>query len=70
MQVRGPVHGMQGVLERQNTEASAFPGRFVTMSFVGGGSGGSDAFQHAAFTGDEKKRQKQCGKRGSAENFL
>jgi hypothetical protein len=36
------------------------------MSFFGGGSDAKDAFQHAAFKGSKKKRQKQRGRRGSA----
>ncbi len=34
--------------------------------FVGGGSDAKDAFQHAAFKRNRKKRQKQRGRRGNA----
>jgi hypothetical protein len=54
MLVRVAVHGMQGPLEKQKTKAAAFP--------APGGFDGSDAFQHAAFTGNNKKRQKQRGR--------
>jgi hypothetical protein len=47
---------MQGVLEKQRKRLvfSTCAG-LVPMSFVGGGSDGSDTFQHAAFTGSNKK---------------
>jgi hypothetical protein len=53
MLVRVPIRGMQGVLEKQKN---------FCFSPATGGSDGSDAFQHAAFTGNEKKRQKQRGR--------
>jgi hypothetical protein len=61
MLVRVPIHGMQGPLEKQKNVCFS-PARACPDVFVGGGSDGSDAFQHAAFTGNEKKRQKQRGR--------
>jgi hypothetical protein len=63
---RSRAAGGHGNYENRKYSFCFSPALACPDVFVGGGSDAKDAFQHAVFKDNKKKRQKQRGRRGSA----